>query len=240
MVVLITGANKGLGFEAARQLGQLGHRVFVASRAPEKANAAAEKLRASDINADALQIDVCDLESIERARKQFEKLCPCLDVLINNAGVLLDQKIAASSPDMTAWRETLNTNVLGAVAVTGEFLPLIRRSSSGRIVNVSSILGSLEYFANPKQWADDWATGSAAYRVSKAALNMFTLSLAADLRTTQIKVNSAHPGWVKTDMGGESALLGIEDGAKTMVQLATLPDSGPTGGFFHLGKKLPW
>jgi len=159
---------------------------------------------------------------------------------VNNAGVLLDGRSgnATSTTPLSILRETFEVNFFAVVDLTQKLLPLIRKSSAGRIVNLSSILASLTLHATPGSPIYDAKTF--AYDASKAALNSFTIHLAHELRGTKIKVNSAHPGWVKTEMGGEGAQLEIEDGARTSVELATLPDNGPTGAYLHMGEPLPW
>ena len=169
-----------------------------------------------------------------------------LDILVNNAGVLKEGEISATgsgpnpvtavSPEML--RETFETNFFASVALTQKLLPLIRKSPAGRIVNVSSILGSLTLHSDPNSPIYPFKTF--AYDASKAALNAFTVHLAYELRDSKIKVNSAHPGWVKTEMGGPNATMEVSEGGKTSAQLATLADDGPSGGFFHLGQPLPW
>jgi NAD(P)-dependent dehydrogenase (short-subunit alcohol dehydrogenase family) len=163
----------------------------------------------------------------------FEKKFGGLDVLINNAGVLLDFPGPVTGAIL---RSTYETNVIAPFTITQTLLPLLKKSPAGRVVNQSSILGSLEF--NASEQAGDFR--GPAYNSSKAALNMITVLAALDLKGTNVKVNAAHPGWVKTDMGGAGAPLEIEDGAKTAVELATLPADGPTGGYFHMGKSLPW
>jgi len=172
--------------------------------------------------------------------KTIEKDFGRLDILVNNAGIFLDNRgpneTSATSEDVL--RKTFDTNFFAVVGLTQALLPLLRKSSAGRIVNLSSILGSLTLHATKGSYVYDAKTF--AYNASKAALNSFTIHLAHELANTKIKVNSAHPGWVKTEMGGEGAMLEIEDGVKTSVQLATLPEDGPTGGYFHMGESLPW
>jgi NAD(P)-dependent dehydrogenase (short-subunit alcohol dehydrogenase family) len=169
-----------------------------------------------------------------------------LDILVNNAGVLLDEADlegstgfnTTSTVTLEILRKTFDTNFFAVVALTQTLLPLIRKSSAGRIVNLSSILASLTLHADPK--SPIYNMKGFAYDASKTALNAFTVHLAQELHNTPIKVNSAHPGWVKTEMGGSAAPMEVSEGGKTSVQLATLPDDGPTGGFFHLGEPLPW
>jgi NAD(P)-dependent dehydrogenase (short-subunit alcohol dehydrogenase family) len=234
-VALITGANKGVGFETARQLGQLGFTVIVGARDGQKGEMAASKLRDEGLDASSIVLDVTDDDSIAAAARWTENKFGKLDVLVNNAGIMPNEKAKASELPLATWRETFDTNVFGVVAVTQALLPLLRKSEAARIVNLSSILGSLNFTSAPGAGAS-----SAAYRASKSALNAVTVAFAQELRKTPIKVNAAHPGWVKTDMGGEGAMLDLVTGAKTSVRLATLPDDGPTGGYFHLEDALAW
>jgi NAD(P)-dependent dehydrogenase (short-subunit alcohol dehydrogenase family) len=172
--------------------------------------------------------------------KLIEKDYGRLDILVNNAGIFLDgrkgNETSTTSKDIL--QKTFNTNFFAVVGLTQALLPLLKKSLGGRIVNLSSILGSNTLHATPGSFIYDAKTF--AYDASKAALNSFTIHLAHELKDTKIKVNSAHPGWVKTDMGGEGAQLDIVTGAKTSVEMATLQDSGPNGEFLHLGKPLPW
>ena len=176
----------------------------------------------------------------------LEKRFGRLDILVNNAGVQLDKaefgnpngfNTTSSVAESDLW-ETFDTNFFAQIALTQTLLPFIRKSPAGRIGNLSSILGSLTLHADPK--SEIYKMKAFAYDASKTALNAFTVHLAAELATRSIKVNSAHPGWVKTDMGGPAALLELSEGGKTSVELATLPADGPTGGYFHMGKKVPW
>jgi NAD(P)-dependent dehydrogenase (short-subunit alcohol dehydrogenase family) len=231
-VALVTGANKGLGFEIARQLGQKDFTVVLGARDIAKAETAASKLRAEGLDAHAVKLDVTKSEDITELPGFLIQKFGRLDVLVNNAGVA-DPKTGSRFDTL---RSTFETNVFGAFAVTEALLPLLKASPAGRIVNQSSILGSLTFISSGQ--GGGWTTP--AYTSSKAALNMLTVVAAYELKDTRVKVNAAHPGWVKTDMGGESAPLGVEEGAKTAVELATLPDDGPTGAYMHLGKTLPW
>jgi len=239
-VALITGANKGLGFEMARQLGQAGATVILAARDPQKGEAAARKLRGEGVDAHFLKLDVDNRADHSTAVEFINRTFGRLDVLINNAGISVDGlgggKAATTSDD--SLRRTFETNFFAPVALTQTLLPLLRKSEAARIVNMSSILGSQTLHATPGSPIYDFK--SLAYDASKAALNSFTIHLAHELKDTKIKVNSAHPGWVKTDMGTEAAPMEIPEGAKTGVELALLADGGPNGGFFHLGKTLPW
>ncbi|MGA2114927.1 MAG: SDR family oxidoreductase [Bryobacteraceae bacterium] len=237
---LITGANKGLGFEMARQLGQAGVRVVLAARDPQKGEAAAAKLRGEGLDAQFFKLDVTDKRDREAASAFLEENFGRLDILINNAGVSAEPlgtgKVSTTSGE--AIHRTFETNFFAPVALTQALLPLLRKSDAGRIVNMSSILGSQKLQADPTSPIYDFK--SLSYDASKAALNSFTIHLAHELKATRIKVNSAHPGWVKTDMGTDAAPMEIPEGAKTGVELALVGDDGPTGGFFHLGKPLPW
>lgn len=238
-ITLITGGNKGIGFETARQLGALGHTLLIGARDAKRGQEAADKLITLGYTARFIQLDVTDEGSIKRAAEQVERLHGKLDVLINNAGFLdyqADGKPGSAS--LVAIRATYEINVFGLVAVTQAFLPLIRKSSAGRIVNLSSILGSIAEHADPN--SPIYPMQFFGYDSSKAAVNMFTAELAQELKGTAIKVNAAHPGWVKTDMGGPEAPMEIVDGAKTSVALATLDKNGPSGGFFHLGVHMRW
>jgi NAD(P)-dependent dehydrogenase (short-subunit alcohol dehydrogenase family) len=239
-IALITGANKGIGLETARQLGKLGATVLVGARDLAKGEQAAEVLRGVGVDARAIKLDVLNEADRAAAAKTIEKDFGRLDILINNAGVMLDGRTgnATSATPMHVLRETFETNFFAVVALTQTLLPLLRKSEAGRIVNLSSILASLTLHASPGSSIYDAKTF--AYDASKAALNSFTIHLAHELKGTKIKVNSAHPGWVKTDMGGKGAQMEIVDGAKTSIGLATLPANGPSGGYFHMGEALPW
>jgi NAD(P)-dependent dehydrogenase (short-subunit alcohol dehydrogenase family) len=239
-VAIITGANKGIGFETARQLGQQGITVLVGARDAKRGEAAAEKLREEKIDAHAIAIDVSDESSIKRAAQAVERDYGRLDILVNNAGVMLDEKDkTASEQSLAIWRKTFETNLFGLIATTQAFLPLLRKSDAGRIVNLSSILGSIALHSKPGSPIYD-AKYCAAYNVSKSAVNALTVQFAYELRDTKIKVNAAHPGWVKTEMGGEGATMELEDGAKTSVTLATLGPGGPNGAYLHMDESLPW
>jgi NAD(P)-dependent dehydrogenase (short-subunit alcohol dehydrogenase family) len=246
-IAFISGANRGIGLETARGLGKLGMTVLLGSRDRAKGEAAAAGLRKDGLKqAEAIQFAVGNREDHQRLATLVEKRFGRLDILVNNAGIL-EERVESrgaeginttSTVSEKALRDTFETNFFAVVALTRTLLPLIQRSPAGRIVNLSSILGSLTLHANPS--SPIYGHKTFAYDTSKTALNAFTVHLAAELRGTPIKVNSAHPGWVKTEMGGAGATLEVAEGAKTSVQLATLPPDGPTGGFFHLGDALPW
>jgi NAD(P)-dependent dehydrogenase (short-subunit alcohol dehydrogenase family) len=245
-IAFITGANRGLGLETARELGKDGIVVVLGSRDSKKGEAAAAKLRDEGITAESLAFDVTKPQDHQNAYDYFEKKYGRLDILVNNAGVLKENQISptgtgpnpvtAVSPEML--RETFETNFFAPVALTQKLLPLIGKAPAGRIVNVSSILGSTTLHSDPNSPIYSFKTF--AYDASKAALNSFTVHLAYEVHDNKIKVNSAHPGWVKTEMGGPNATMEVSEGGKTSAQLATLPDDGPNGGFFHLGQPLPW
>ena len=235
-VALITGANKGIGLETARQLAAKGVHVLLGARTLAKATEAAGTAL------EPIELDVTNSAHIAAAVATIESKFGHLDILINNAGIMVEGLDWTANTSTTVThnilRQTYDTNFFGVVALTQALLPLILKSPAGRIVNVSSILGSLTLHAT--EGSPIYNSNPFAYDSSKTALNAFTIHLAHALKDTPVKVNSAHPGWVKTEMGGEGAMMEIPDGATTSVELALLPPSGPTGGYFHLGKSLPW
>jgi NAD(P)-dependent dehydrogenase (short-subunit alcohol dehydrogenase family) len=239
-VAFITGANRGIGLETARGLGRLGIEVVLGVRDAERAEEAVAALRTEGITATAIAFDAKRPATFNNAYDHLAHHYGQLDILVNNAGILLEDLFSADASTVSParLRETFEVNVFAVVELTQLLLPLIRLAPEGRIVNLSSILGSLTVQSDPKS---PFASAKPfAYNASKTALNAFTVHLADELRDTGIKVNSAHPGWVKTDMGGDNAPVEVADGALTSVQLATLPADGPTGGFFHTGETLPW
>ena len=233
-VALISGANKGLGFEIARLLGQQGVTVVLGARDNAKAEEAAKKLKAEGIDAHPVKLDVTREADVAGLTAFFESKFGRLDILVNNAGVMLD----FGGVTRDTFRQTYETNVIAPYFITQALLPLLKAGPAGRIVNHSSIMGSMTVIGDPNRITPEWALP--AYCSSKAALNMLTVTTARTLEGTNVKVNSAHPGWVKTDMGSDQAPMEVVDGAKTAVALALLPDDGPTGGFFHMGEILPW
>jgi NAD(P)-dependent dehydrogenase (short-subunit alcohol dehydrogenase family) len=243
-IAFITGGNRGIGFQTALELGRAGIKVVIGSRDLKQGELALEKLLAAGADADAILFDVTQPASHQAAFDYFNSRYGYLDILVNNAGIAggvfpgTGPEHSAADVPLALLRKVFETNFFSQIAITKALLPLIRKSSAGRIVNLSSILGSLTLHATPGSPIYD--AKSFAYDASKTALNAFTIHLAWELRDTNIKVNSAHPGWVKTDMGGSQAPMELEQGAKTSAALATLPDDGPTGGFFHLGQPLPW
>jgi len=235
-IALVTGANKGLGFEISRQLAQQGFKVVMGVRNTIKGQVAVNRLLQAGLDVELQHLDVTDTESIETIRRYLDKTYGKLDILINNAGVCLDRGQQPSKVSLTVIRETLETNFISVIAITQVLLPLIRRSEAGRIVNMSSGRGSLTQHSDPEcHYAK-----TLAYNSSKTALNAFTVMLAAELEETAIKVNSADPDWCRTDMGTEAATHSVEEGADTPVWLATLPADGVTGGFFNSRNPVPW
>jgi len=228
-IALVTGGNRGIGLEVCLQLAGAGFIVLLTARDARKANAAADALRSAG-RVDPLVMDVDDANSIANAAAEVANQYERLDVLINNAGINYDTWETVENADINGTViETITTNLLGPWRVCQAFLPLLRKSRAGRIVNVSSESGSLAHMS----------AGPPAYQVTKAALNALTRTLAGELRGSRILVNSVCPGWVATDMGGAGGRP-VEAGAAGIVWAATLPNGGPTGGFFRDGKPLPW
>jgi NAD(P)-dependent dehydrogenase (short-subunit alcohol dehydrogenase family) len=238
-IALVTGANKGIGLETVRQLAKQGVHVILAARDGAKGSAAANKLAAERLEVESLVLDVNDAASIAAAVQAVGATHGHLDILINNAGVgIQDGTQKVSQQKLDTWRKTFDTNVFGLIAVTQAFMPLLEKSSAARIVNLSSILGSIALHADPKSPIYNYKV--AAYNVSKSAVNAYTVQLAWELKDTKIKVNAVHPGHVKTDMGGAAAPMEIVDGAKSGVAMALIGDDGPNGSYTHMGKTLPW
>lgn len=230
-IALVTGGNKGIGLEVVRQLAQQGFTVLLGARSLPKARAAAEQLKGLDVR--PVELDVTRAEHIASVAGYIGAEFGRLDVLVNNAGIYVDGR----GPAVDAFRETYETNVIAPFQLTQALLPLLEKSPAGRVVNQSSIIGSITVIGSNDQ-ALAWA--GPAYASSKAALNMLTVWQARKLAGTRIKVNAAHPGWVKTELGGPEAPLDTTAGAKTAVSLALLGEEGPTGGLFHDGQPLPW
>ena len=241
-VALITGANRGIGFETARQLGQQGIKVLLGARSEDKGLEAERKLRTEGLDVDYIALDVDDPQTHESAAKHIEENFGRLDILINNAGIFIDESVdgapvPASRTSSDVFRKTFETNFFNIISLTQTLLPLVRKSEAGRIVFLSSGLGSLTLHSDPNSPIYNWKVP--AYNISKTALNGYAVHLAYELRDTPIKVNAAHPGSVVTDMNANGE-LSVEDGAKTSVSLATLPADGYTGKFIYLGEELPW
>jgi NAD(P)-dependent dehydrogenase (short-subunit alcohol dehydrogenase family) len=228
-VALVSGANRGIGRETARQLARLGHYVLIGSRDCSAGEREADQIEAEGGRVSVVKLDVSSEESVAHAARDLGADPGRLDVLVNNAGVY-GSPAGAADTDLQEARQVLEVNAFGAWRLTQAMLPLLRAGGHGRIVNVSSGGGQLE----------DMQGGRAAYRVSKTGLNALTRILAAEEGGAGILVNSMCPGWVRTDMGGESAPRSVEEGADTAVWLATLPDDGPSGGFFRDRKPIPW
>ncbi len=238
-IALVTGANKGIGKDIARQLGALGMTVLIGARDAGRGEEAAAELRASGADAHALIIDVTDPATLDAAAVKIEQDYGRLDVLINNAGISIDAfGSPASATSLDTLRRTYETNVFGVASVTKAFLPLLKKSEAGRIVNMSSGLGSLTENSDP----DGQYVGvkPLAYNSSKAALNMMTVIFADELKDTPIKVNAADPGYTATDLNGHSGPRTVEQAAAVGLHLATLPADGPTGGFFDENGVVPW
>ena len=238
-IALVTGATRGIGHETVRQLAQAGVHTLLAGRKREQAVEAALKLQAEGLPVEAIQLDVLDPISIAAAVGTVEERHGRLDILVNNAGILVeDPARPPSAQPLDAWRHTFDTNLFAVVELTRALLPLLRRSAAGRIVNVSSILGSNTLHADPS--SPIYGFKIPAYSASKSALNAWTVQLAWELRDGPIKVNAIHPGYVKTDMNGGNGEIDIADGARSSVQMALIGAEGATGSFTHLGQVLPW
>ena len=239
-IALITGANKGIGHEVARQLGAQGVTVLVAARNAELGEAATAALTAGGADAHFIHLDVTKPETVAAAAVQIEKQYRRLDILVNNAGVVLKGDGPPSKASIDAVRGTLEVNFFGVLTVTQALLPLVKKAPSGRIVMVSSGLGSLTWNADPT-WAFA-AVKPLGYNGSKAILNMLTVTvqLAWELRDTKIKVNTVNPGYTATDINGNSGTQTVAEGAAETVRQALVPDDSPTGGFFETGGTCPW
>lgn len=237
-LALVTGANKGIGFEIARQLGRAGVHVLLGARDAGSGAAAVSALRAQGIAAHFVRIDLNDGATLRAAAEAIESEHGRLDILVNNAGCRDAADGLPGQADIDAVRHVFEVNFFGNVAVTQAMLPVLRKSSSARIVNVSSELGSLSLNGDP-----DWEFAHVkplGYNASKAALNMFTVLLAAELRGAGIKVNAANPGFTATDLNGHRGRQTVAQGAVAATRLALLGDGGPTGGFFSADQPAPW
>ena len=234
----MTGANKGIGFETARQLASRGITVLIGARDEQRGKEAAAKLQGEGLDVRFVHLDVSDETTHEAAHRFVKSNFGKLDILVNNAGIALELTEKPSAGNMQNLRKTFDTNFFGAISVTQTLLPLIRNSDAGRIVNVSSGLGSLTQHSDPG-W-EFYQFKPLAYNASKTALNAFTVMLAHELKDTAIKVNSADPGYTATDMNSHSGPKTVAEGASVIVQLATLPADGSTGGYFNDAGALPW
>jgi NAD(P)-dependent dehydrogenase (short-subunit alcohol dehydrogenase family) len=226
-IALVSGGNRGIGLEVCRQLAERGYTVVMGSRDEEKGRVAAERLEGDVI---PHQLDVSDAGSVDSMAAFLEEEVGRLDILVNNAAISNDEGQRGVDADLDRVRESLEANLFGAWRLCEIAIPLMRRNGYGRIVNVSTGLAALE----------DMGGGSPGYRVSKTALNALTRILASELRGSGILVNAVNPGWVQTDMGGSGATRPVEEGAEALVWAATLPNNGPTGGFFRDRLPVPW
>jgi NAD(P)-dependent dehydrogenase (short-subunit alcohol dehydrogenase family) len=229
-IALVTGGNRGIGLEVCRRLAALGMRVVLGARDEERGNTAKEALREEGLDVAMIQLDVDEPASIEQARRHIAQGYSRLDVLVNNAAVNLDEDVSVFDLDEARLERTLRTNFWGPFRTCRAFIPLMMSRGYGRVVNVSSGSGSLA----------DMTGTTAAYRVSKTALNALTRIFAAEVYMANVKVNSVCPGWVQTAMGGPFAGRAVEDAAETIVWLATLNRRGPTAGFFRDRRPIPW
>jgi len=229
-VALVTGGNRGIGFEVCRQLAKRGLRVVLTARTLPKAESAARTLQADGLAVVGARLDVADGTTVAALARNVAKQFRGIDVLVNNAAILLAENQDLLDTAIDDFRSTFETNVLGAIGVSQAFVPGMIAQRYGRVVNVSSRAGQLVTMS----------TYAPAYSISKTALNAFTRQLAAATKGTGVLVNSACPGWVRTKMGGPHAPRSVEEGADTLVWLATLPTNGPTGGFFENRQPIEW
>jgi NAD(P)-dependent dehydrogenase (short-subunit alcohol dehydrogenase family) len=230
-IAVVTGANRGIGFEICRQLAAKGISVVLTSRDEAKGRMAVAQLRSQGLEIEFYQLDVTDTSGIQRLGGFLARKYGAADILVNNAGIMADAKgTGMLGVPLQIIRTTMETNVYGPLVLCRELIPLMRKKNYGRIVNISSGLGQLS----------EMGGGMPAYRMSKTALNALTRTLAAELKGTNILVNSMCPGWVKTDMGGPNAVKTLAEGADTAVWLATLPDGGASGGFYRDRKAISW
>ena len=237
-VALVTGGNRGIGYAVSRSLAQRDITVVMGVRDPNKGVAACSRLQAEDLDVNFELLDVTDEAGIQTAVKHIQAQFGRLDILVNNAGILIDSAENALDVSRSTIEKTLETNVIAPLMLCQNCIALMKAGGYGRIVNMSSALGSLSEMVDPDSAYA--GVGAPAYRLSKAALNAITTLIAREVRGDNILVNSASPGWVKTDLGGAQAPLTPEQGADTPVWLATLPDGGPTGGFYRERTRMPW
>jgi len=240
-IAFITGANRGIGFETSKKLAEIGIKVILGSRDLNKGKKAIEDLATLGIKADLIKYDAFDLDAPKKVYDYISEKYKKLDILINNAGVLLTGNLFVTNSSTVTdkdVKDTFQTNLFSVISLTQKLLPLIKKSDAGRIVNVSTILSSLTLHTakdSPITPAKEFA-----YNASKTALNAYTIHLALELKDTKIKVNSGHPGWVKTELGGPNAPMDVKDSYKTSLRLATLSEDGPSGGLFHEDDIIPW
>jgi NAD(P)-dependent dehydrogenase (short-subunit alcohol dehydrogenase family) len=229
-IALVTGGNRGIGFEICRQLAAQGIRVILGSRDPGKGQTAAGQLSSESLPVEARELDVSDEESIRECMRWVRRDRGRLDILVNNAGIMVEDDDANPEHEVKIIRDTMQTNCYGPLLLSRLATPIMKSRRYGRIVNLSSGMGSLA----------EMGAGYIAYRMSKAGINVVTRVVAAETEGMGILINSVDPGWVQTGMGGRAARRSVEKGAETPVWLATLPDSGPTGGFFRDRKAIAW
>jgi NAD(P)-dependent dehydrogenase (short-subunit alcohol dehydrogenase family) len=233
-IAVVTGANRGLGFETCRQLGKQGIKVILTSRDENKGKTAAGKLQSEGLDVSYYQLDVSNSESIKRLAEFIKSEFGKLDILVNNAGIMLDYyentDDSIFNTNVDTLRKTMDTNVYGLLLLCQALIPLMKKHNYGRVVNVSSGAGQLT----------DMNSGYPTYRISKTSINALTRIFANELKRNNILVNSVCPGWVKTDMGGSNAPRSLAEGVDTIVWLATLPDGSPTGGFFRDRQPIAW
>lgn len=229
-VILITGSNRGLGKATGLKLCENGHEVIFTSRNLNNLKTIEQEVQAKNYNASFFELDVCNLDSIINLKKEIQKKYDHIDTLINNAGILNDRNDSILNLNHQLLHQTMNTNLFNPLYMIQQFQDLIKKSSNGVIVNISSVLGQLE----------SMTAGMPSYRISKCAINAVTKIVSEELRDYNIKVNSIHPGWVQTDMGGSEASLTIDEAVPGLVWAATLDLDGPTGKFFFNQKEIPW
>jgi NAD(P)-dependent dehydrogenase (short-subunit alcohol dehydrogenase family) len=229
-IILITGSNRGLGNATGLKLCELGHEVIFTSRNLKSLDETKAKVHDKGYTAGFYELDVKDKKSIQNLKTEIEKKYDHLDTLINNAGILNDRNDSILDVDQTLVKDTMNTNLYSPLFMIQNFKDLIKKSTNGIIVNISSVLGQLE----------NMTTGMPSYRISKCALNAITKVASEELKAFNVKVNSIHPGWVRTDMGGSEASLSIDESVPGLVWAATLDQDGPTGKFFFNQKEIPW
>ena len=240
-IAFITGANRGIGYETAKRLSETGIKVIIGSRDLEKGKKAVNELSSNGFEVDLVKYDAFDQAAPQKVYEFISDKYKKLDILINNAGVLLTGNLFVTNCSTVSdknIKDTFQTNFFSVISLTQKLLPLIKKSDAGRIVNVSTILSSLTLHSSKDSPISP--AKELAYNASKTALNAFTIHLAHELKDTKIKVNSGHPGWVKTELGGPNAPVEVEDSYKTSLKLATLPDDGPNGGLFHEEDTIPW
>ena len=240
-VILITGANKGLGLESAKQLAREGNIVIIGSRTKKRGEEAVELLKNDGVSVESVELDLTNPSTVDNVIDHIEEKYGKLDVLINNAGAVVNEGWIGNTVEtisISDLKKTFDINFFSTIELTQKLLPLIKKSSEGKIINVSSIMGSLTLHIDPE--SPIYGSKPFAYDSSKTALNQFSVHLAHALKDDNIKVYSAHPGWVKTDLGGEHAPLSVEEGAKTMVDLTLNKTEFPSGSYVHLDSVLPW